>query len=145
MSELVRFTGPDGESLVVEVEEDSPGLERISRDASGIADAGNRLTAALASTGPALRSVLGTLRAFAPDEHEIEFGIKFNAEAGVVVARTATEAHFVVKMRWRRPAPGAATGPDPATGSPTGPDPASGSATGTRTGTGSGSDSGSQD
>jgi Trypsin-co-occurring domain 1 len=38
----------------------------------------------------------------APDEHEIEFGIKLNAEAGVVVAKSAVEGHFSVKLLWRR-------------------------------------------
>ncbi|MFF4353631.1 CU044_2847 family protein [Streptomyces sp. NPDC001530] len=104
MSELVRFKGPDGESLVVEVDDDSPGLEQISRDSGGIADAGRRLNEALASTGPSIRAVVDSLRVFAPDEHEIEFGIKLNAEAGVVVAKSAVEGHFTVKMCWRRPA-----------------------------------------
>jgi hypothetical protein len=103
MSELVRFTGPDGESLVVEMDDDSPGLERIARGTGGIADAGRRLNDALASTGPTIRSVLGSLESFAPDEHEIEFGIKLNAEAGVIVAKSAAEGHFSIKMCWRRP------------------------------------------
>ena len=37
-----------------------------------------------------------------PEEHVVEFGIKLNSEAGVVVSRTAAEGHFTVKITWRR-------------------------------------------
>lgn len=105
MTEIVRFAGPDGASLLVEVDEDSPGLERISRDSAGVAEAGRRLEDALATARPAIRSVIDSVRALAPDEYEVEFGVKLSAEAGVVVAKTAVEGHFNVKVHWSRPSP----------------------------------------
>ncbi|MFF7976102.1 CU044_2847 family protein [Streptomyces sp. NPDC007905] len=102
MSELVRFEGPEGSELVVEVVDDTPGLELISRREDGIVEARRRLGESLQSTLPTLRSVVDTARALAPQEMEIEFGMKFTAEAGVVVAKTATEGHFALRLRWAR-------------------------------------------
>ena len=104
MAEVVRFAGPDGASLLVEVDDDAPGLERISRDSAGIAEAGQRLDDALAAARPAIRSVIDSIKALAPDEYEVEFGVKLNAEAGVIVAKTAVEGHFNVKVHWTTPA-----------------------------------------
>ncbi|MFC8534128.1 CU044_2847 family protein [Streptomyces sp. NPDC057249] len=103
MPEVVSFEGPDGASLQVEVPDDAPGLERISRDSGEVVRAGRRLEDALAQTRPALRSVMESVRALGPDAYEIEFGMKFNAESGVVIAKTAIEGHFAVKVSWNRP------------------------------------------
>jgi Trypsin-co-occurring domain 1 len=37
-----------------------------------------------------------------PTKLELEFGIKCSVEAGAVIAKTATEANFTVKMTWER-------------------------------------------
>ncbi|MEV5605607.1 CU044_2847 family protein [Streptomyces sp. NPDC052299] len=103
MPEVVSFEGPDGASLQVEVPDDAPGLERISRDSGEVVRAGRRLEDALAQTRPALRSVMESVQALGPDAYEIEFGMKFNAESGVVIAKTAIEGHFAVKVSWNRP------------------------------------------
>jgi hypothetical protein len=102
MSELVRFEDRDGSALLVEVDEESLGVERIRRDENGVVEAGQRLDEALAAAQPTIRTVIQRLRGLAADEHEIEFGIKLNAEAGVVVAKSAVEGHFNVKLVWRR-------------------------------------------
>jgi hypothetical protein len=102
MSEVVRFATDEGNTILVEVDDDGFGMERISRDRNGIVDAGKRLEDALAATIPAMRSVTNLLRDMAPDEHEIEFGLKLTAEAGALVAKTAAEGHFTVKLRWRQ-------------------------------------------
>jgi predicted nucleic acid-binding Zn-ribbon protein len=106
MSEIVRFEEPDGTAFQVEVADDAPGLERISRDPDGVVRAGQRLEDALEHTRPGLRSVIDSVRALGPDSYEIEFGMKFNAESGVVIAKTAIEGHFTVKVNWSRPAAG---------------------------------------
>jgi hypothetical protein len=36
------------------------------------------------------------------DEVEIEFGVKLNAEAGAIIAKTGMEGHFQVTVRWTR-------------------------------------------
>jgi hypothetical protein len=35
-----------------------------------------------------------------PDSVEVEFGIKFDAEAGAVIAKTGIEAAVTVKLAW---------------------------------------------
>jgi hypothetical protein len=40
----------------------------------------------------------------------VEFGITLSAEAGVVVARGSTEAHFTVSMQWAHPEKSAVAG-----------------------------------
>ncbi|MBB5121033.1 hypothetical protein AF335_20200 [Streptomyces eurocidicus] len=102
MSDLVRFEAPDGSSMIVEIEENTPGLENVARDDDGLLTAGRRLDQILSGSRPAIEALLGLLRQLAPDEYDIEFGIKLNAEAGVVVAKSATEGHFGVRLGWRR-------------------------------------------
>ena len=88
--------------MFVEVAEDSIGTERIARNEDGVLQAETRLDDALQIARPATRAVLDTLRELAPEEHVVEFGIKLNAEAGVVIAKSAAEGHFTVRITWRR-------------------------------------------
>jgi hypothetical protein len=102
LSELVRFeTGP-GRSLTVEVaDNDYYGVEQISRDPRGIIQAGKTLEDSLSESIPALQAVEKALSKLAPHAWEVEFGIKLNAEAGMIVAKTALEGHFTVKLSWK--------------------------------------------
>ncbi|WP_406175890.1 CU044_2847 family protein [Streptomyces sp. NBC_00996] len=102
MSDLVRFETRDGAAMVVEIEDTSPGLENVARDDNGILEASRRLDQMLTGARPTIEAVLDLLRQLAPDEYELEFGIKLNAEAGVVVAKTAAEGHFNVRLGWQR-------------------------------------------
>ena len=101
MTEIVQFETGHG-PVFVEVAEDSIGTERIARNEDGVLQAETRLDEALQVARPAIRAVLDTLRELAPEEHVVEFGIKLNAEAGVVVAKSAAEGHFTVRITWRR-------------------------------------------
>jgi Trypsin-co-occurring domain 1 len=101
VTEIVQFETGHG-PVFVEVAEDSVRTERIARNQSGVLQAETRLDEALQAARPAIRTVLETLRELAPEEHVVEFGIKLNAEAGVVVAKSASEGHFTVKITWRR-------------------------------------------
>src|SRR5437773_9060251 len=99
MSELARFETEDGAALLVEVEE-TFGVERVARNDRGFLQAGQRLEEAFAAARPAIETVAKAVGRLAPGEHEIEFGITLNAETGVILARTAIEGHFTVKMKW---------------------------------------------
>ena len=103
MPELVRFETPDGYPLLVEVESHEAGVERVTRRGpEDVIVASTRLEDAVARVRPALRSLTELLRDLSPDQHEIEFGIKLNSEAGVVIAKTSVEGHFNVKLIWNR-------------------------------------------
>jgi Trypsin-co-occurring domain 1 len=101
MGALVRFETEDGSALLVEVDDDAFGVERVARHDNVIIEAGQKLEDVIATAQTTIRAVVDGLRKLAPDEHEIEFGLKLNAEAGVLVAKTAMEGHFTVKLAWR--------------------------------------------
>jgi hypothetical protein len=48
----------------------------------------------------------GQLRSMSrqPDEIEIKFGVKLDAQAGAVIARTGIQGHLEVKLKWQRAA-----------------------------------------
>lgn len=100
MSDLVRFETEQGAALLVEVEENTFGVERVARTDRGILQASQRLEEAFAAARPAIEAVAKAVRRLAPAEHEIEFGITLNAETGVILAKTAVEGHFTVKLKW---------------------------------------------
>ena len=101
--EIVRFESTDGSTMLVEVDDDAFGVERVARRrGGGVIEAGERLEEVLARARSTIGAVVDSVRSFAPDEYEIEFGLKLNAEAGAVVARTAVEGHFTIKLVWRR-------------------------------------------
>lgn len=99
MSEIVRFPSVNG-SCLVEVNADDFGVEQVSRDSKGIVEATVRLEDAIQNSSSAIGALIASVRQHLPDEHEIEFGIKLNAEAGAVIAKTGAEAHFVVRLKW---------------------------------------------
>ncbi|MFI6036732.1 CU044_2847 family protein [Streptomyces sp. NPDC051315] len=92
----------DGQILLREVAGDGPaGVQRVSRGGA-VAGAAETLQQALARVRPALGAVLDGARGLPrpPASVSVEFGITLSAEAGVVVARGPTEAHFTVSMHW---------------------------------------------
>lgn len=107
MTEVVRFDLPEGSTVLVEVNEDSLGIERISRGTDGVVEAGHRLTEALGSVRDVAQASMEALRTLSPGHIELEFGVKLSLTAQVIIAKTATEGHFTVKLSWE---PGVGTG-----------------------------------
>jgi hypothetical protein len=109
MSELLRFATADGTFVIVEADAHEPGVQRASRQ-GGIVDVRRRFEDSLADVRNAAASALAVFRdgSLRPDGIEIEFGVRLNAEAGAIIAKTIVEGHFVVKLTWDRnggPAP----------------------------------------
>ena len=50
---------------------------------------------------PALAALAGRLRAMAPEEFTVEFGLTFGAEAGLFIASGKGEAHLNVTLSWK--------------------------------------------
>ncbi|WAL98995.1 CU044_2847 family protein [Streptomyces sp. Je 1-369] len=108
MNELVRWESDEG-PVVVEVDSRDPGFRSVSRrgESGGIHEVEGRFESALTNVRGAAMSALRTFRdrALDPDAIELEFGVKLSAEAGAVIAKTATEGHLTVKLTWSRRVP----------------------------------------
>ncbi|WP_033322054.1 CU044_2847 family protein [Actinomadura atramentaria] len=104
MNELVRWETDRG-PVVVEVDDDQPGFESVSRTGDLVLSAGEHLETALGTVRAAAESALASLAglAKAPDVVELEFGVKLNAAAGAVIAKTSLEGHLKVKLTWGSP------------------------------------------
>ncbi|WP_131738553.1 CU044_2847 family protein [Actinomadura roseirufa] len=101
MNELVRWTTEHG-TVVVESDDREPGMDSVSVGDGIVREAGVRFEEALLGVREAAEAALGMLRggALAPDALEMEFGVKLNAAAGAVIAKTSLEGHLKVKMTW---------------------------------------------
>ncbi|MGW7659419.1 CU044_2847 family protein [Streptomyces sp. NPDC054756] len=75
---------------------------RRPRTGDDVGSAADTLRAAVDRVRPAVQDILDSLRSMPrrPDRITLEFGVKVTAEAGVVVARSAAEAHFSVGVEW---------------------------------------------
>lgn len=86
--------------MLVEVDEDTYGVEAVARNSDGVVDAGQRLESALASVRKAAQATLDALTKLSPETVEVEFGIKLAGEAGALIAKTSAEGHFTVRLSW---------------------------------------------
>ncbi len=104
MSELLRWQTDQG-PVVVEVDGQDPGFTALRMVPGEVVhEATGKFEDALANVRAAAVSALATFRddTLRPDGVDIEFGIKLNAEAGAVIAKTSLEGHLVVKLSWTR-------------------------------------------
>jgi hypothetical protein len=124
MTEMARFVLEDGGEVVVEVD---PGAHttRVARRDDLVAEAKVSFEKALESVRDAASAALDQLRSMTrqPDEVELKFAVKLSASAGAVIAKTAVDGQFEVKLKWVRD-PAAASDPEEAEPEPAKPDPA---------------------
>jgi hypothetical protein len=101
VQEFVRFPLTEGGSVVVEVEAE-PGLERASVPSGVLRKATTTFEHALSEVRTAAAAALAQFRDLGPDEVELKFGVKLDAQAGAVIARTGLQGQFEVKLKWVR-------------------------------------------
>ena len=105
MTQLARFDLADGGSVLVEV--DAPdGISRVgARQDAVLASVGQKFDETLATVKDAATAALGQFRSMGhrPDEVEIKFGVKLDADFGAVIARTGLQGQLAVKLTWRAP------------------------------------------
>jgi hypothetical protein len=96
--------------VLVEVADDEPGIERAARVDDVVVKARASLEDALDQVRAFANATLVKLQDLArqPEQVEVEFGIRLNAEAGAVIARTQAEGHLQVTLTWIRPGADAA-------------------------------------
>ena len=109
MKQLVEYPLQDGGSLFIEQEvpESQSGLDQAALSGEVVLKAQQTLEGALEQFKPAASAIVRHLRglADAPDEFEVEFGLKVTASVGIVVSSGSTEANLVVRLRWKSTGP----------------------------------------
>ena len=111
---LVEFPLKDGGSVLIETDERalapdaSPsgrpatrGLRPAAPAPTEIIPAAHSLESALEAVRPVLESVTRLIHEIAPDDWEVTFGIKLNAQAGAFIARAGLEGNFQIRMTWK--------------------------------------------
>lgn len=100
MDTVMRYQVGEASSVLVEVDDDTYGVESVSRRSDGVLEAGRRLESALGSVRDAAEAALHEMRKLSPDGVEVEFGIKLAGEAGAMIAKASAEGHFTVRLSW---------------------------------------------
>ena len=96
----MKYQVGEASSVLVEVDEDTYGVEAVSRLSDGVLEAGQRLESALDSVGAAAKATLHEMKKLSPGAVEVEFGIKLAGEAGAMIAKASAEGHFTVRLSW---------------------------------------------
>ncbi len=118
MRRLVEFPLQEGGTLLVEVDEPEGyagtttrgGVVKAARPGEIATRAQDTFEDALDKIKPAAQTIIDKLRALsdAPDEIDVEFGIKLSAEAGAFIASAGVEANYTVTLKWTK-SPASAT------------------------------------
>ncbi len=92
---LVEFSIGPGVRQVARTKKDIPGLAKKTRKALDEAMAGiNDMAERVAQTVEKMTK--------SPSEIEVSFGIKFDAETGVLIAKAGLEASINVTLKWQK-------------------------------------------
>lgn len=100
MSRLVEFPLSGGGKVLVEVDEATGGPVRAERPGEVAETAKKTFDEAVGSIRAIAEKVVAQVRDLGPNTVEVEFSVKFNAEAGVILAKTAGEGACTIKLSW---------------------------------------------
>jgi len=101
---LISYPLASGGNVLIEAEEAAGGpVTRGLHPSEVIETVGNSFEAAIEAIKPAAVAVASKFRSFvdAPEDVEVEFGLKFSGQAGAFIASASTEAQFRIKMVWK--------------------------------------------
>lgn len=106
MKHLVEFP-LEGTEQTILVEVDTPestGVVRAARASDAIAKAQITFEEAMDKVKPAASAIIAKLRSLhdSPDEVEVQFGLKLNADCGAFVASAGMEANYSVTLKWKK-------------------------------------------
>lgn len=109
MNKVIEFKTEAGESVWVELDEtqdssSASGAEMQSVSSKDVKKVEGKFENALGTLKTVATAVIQKLDNItnAPDQVEVKVGLKFNIEAGVIIAKTSTEGNLSVTMRWER-------------------------------------------
>ena len=100
---LIEYQLDDGSLVYVEVEAPvDEGPQRVSRSGESIPEkVQTSFNEAIARLRPAADAVLQAFQGLnTPAEIGLEFGVKFSAKAGAIIASVDSEAVFKVSLKW---------------------------------------------
>ncbi len=100
----MNSSGSQGGTIIVEFAE-RPGVEQVSLTANDVVEkSSHALDRALTTIQTMAGRVSSTLSALesAPAEVELEFALKFDTEAGAIIAKAGVEAGLQVSVVWKR-------------------------------------------
>lgn len=102
--DLAAFELADGGAVLVEVAEND-GVVQVGQRGEILRTVGKTFEEALSHVRDAAVSALVQFQSMAhkPDEVEITFGVKLDAEVGAVIAKTGVEGQLEVKLTWKAP------------------------------------------
>lgn len=105
MKRLIEFPSRSKESILIEVDvpEEEGGVVEVSRDGA-IQKATKSFECVMEAVTPIADCLIERLTNLShqPKEIEVEFGIKMNIEAKVVIASSSLEANFKVTLKWKQ-------------------------------------------
>jgi hypothetical protein len=109
VSELIAFPLesrlPDrpNEVVLVEIDALQAGISRAARPGEIVGNASKSLEAALEVVRPTADALIAKIKSLPerPSEVTAEFGIRFTAKAGAVIAATHSEGHVTVALTWK--------------------------------------------
>jgi hypothetical protein len=105
MKNFIEFKFENGESAFMQIEETEPqSRQRVSRSGSdeGNLQADRTFSEAVSCITPIGNALLTSLKGInTPDEINLEFGLTFNAKAGVVFTSVESAASFKVSITWK--------------------------------------------
>lgn len=106
MAEFARFPLEGGGSVTIEVDE-RLGTVHAGKAASVVQEVAESFERTLAEVRNAASAVLGQFRSMAerPDEVELKFGVKVDAQVGAVIAKSGLQGQFEIKLKWVRDPP----------------------------------------
>jgi hypothetical protein len=99
--DIIKFTLEDGTPLHVEVSDVGEDFRRTSKSKE-IIEAKKSFEETISSMTPVAQALKNSLKELNnPSEIALEFGLKFNAKAGVVFASAESEVAFKVALKWK--------------------------------------------
>lgn len=99
---IVEFSSDDG-PIFVEIQETVAGPLPASNIAGVAGQAEKSFNDTVAGIRPIAQAVIGQLVDLGPQQAEVEFGVKFSAKAGLILASAASEGHCKIRLTWTKP------------------------------------------
>jgi Trypsin-co-occurring domain 1 len=104
MKRLISFPLEGGGNVLIEADDGAGNkVTRGLHPGEIIETVSTSLEAAIEAIKPAAVAVASKFRSFtdAPENVEVEFGLKFAGQAGAFIASASTEAQFRIKLVWK--------------------------------------------